>query len=648
MKESERGGEESINQVESKRARKGKLERVSRGTMERKNVAEALRKAEEEKNTVLNTMSEIVVYQDTKHRVLWANRAAAESVGLAVEDLVGRSCYEIWHGGCEPCAGCPVEKAWKSGQLETGEIVGTDGKMWSIRVDPVKDIKGSVTGVVEIVQDITEHKRAQEALRESEEHYRMLAERMNEGLLQIDKDGRYVYVNRKHGEMFGYSPDEMVGRHWAEFHDIDAQKIIKKEMARRKKGLAEPYEVAATRKDGRRIHIRVSPRPIYDKDGKFKGSIAILTDITERKKVEDLLKKSEENYRTLVEAIPYGIQEIDTAGIITYCNPAYQKILGYTKKELLGKSIIELLEPASRRKELHGYLSILVKDQPEPTIYLQQNRTKDGRIVDMEVAWNYKWDNENCVVGFRSVITDITERKKAEEEVLMDRAQLKSLASQLTLAEERERRRIASEIHDVTIQSLSLAKMKLDGLGHSVSSRDPAEVLDEVRGALGKAIDETRSLVARVHSPILALLGFEAAVGEWLTGQIQEKHGIECRFEDDGQPKPLDDDIELVLFRDVRELLMNVVKHARTKKVKVSIGRDGEQICVIVEDDGVGFDPAEAVSMAYKRDEFGLFSIRERLEELGGAFEIESAPGRGCRAVMRAPLKCGTQIEGDT
>jgi len=247
----------------------------------------------------------------------------------------------------------------------------------------------------------------------------------------------------------------------------------------------------------------------------------------------------------------------------------------------------------------------------------------------------------------KSLKQEIAERKRAEEAVLMDREKLKSLASELTLAEERERRRIASEIHDVTIQSLALAKMKLDGLSHSVSLRDPAEVLEEIREALGKAIDETRSLISRVHSPILALLGFEAAVGEWLTGQIQE-HGIECQFEDDGEPKPLDDDIKLVLFRNVRELLMNVVKHARAKKVKVSIRRDGEQICVIVEDDGVGFDPAEAASVAHKRDEFGLFSIRERLEEMGGAFEIESAPGRGCRAVMRAPLKCGTQIGGNT
>jgi signal transduction histidine kinase len=139
--------------------------------------------------------------------------------------------------------------------------------------------------------------------------------------------------------------------------------------------------------------------------------------------------------------------------------------------------------------------------------------------------------------------------------------------------------------------------------------------------------------------PILYELGFEAAVAEWLTDQIQEKHRIKTEFEDDGYQKPLDDDIRVLLFRNVRELLINVVKHAQANKVKVSIRRVNEHINVNVEDDGVGFDPIEVMSMATKRAEFGLFSIRERLEQLGGLIEIDSEPGRGSKITMTAPLK---------
>jgi signal transduction histidine kinase len=142
-----------------------------------------------------------------------------------------------------------------------------------------------------------------------------------------------------------------------------------------------------------------------------------------------------------------------------------------------------------------------------------------------------------------------------------------------------------------------------------------------------------------LSNPVLYELGFEMAVSEWLTDQIQKKHSIAVEFETDEKDKPLDDDIRVLLFRDVRELLINVVKHAGAHKVKVSIKKLGEQISITIEDDGVGFDPVEVTSMAAKKDEFGLFSIRERLENLGGHLQIDSAIGHGCKVIMMAMLK---------
>ncbi len=130
---------------------------------------------------------------------------------------------------------------------------------------------------------------------------------------------------------------------------------------------------------------------------------------------EEALRQSEQRYRILAERNPHGIQVIDPTGIITYVNPAYQEMLGYTKEELLGKCIVDLLEPASKRPELRKYLSLLVKEQPEPTTYFQQNRRRDGEVIEQAVDWNYSLDGEGNVVGFISVITGITERKKVEE-----------------------------------------------------------------------------------------------------------------------------------------------------------------------------------------------------------------------------------------
>jgi signal transduction histidine kinase len=148
-----------------------------------------------------------------------------------------------------------------------------------------------------------------------------------------------------------------------------------------------------------------------------------------------------------------------------------------------------------------------------------------------------------------------------------------------------------------------------------------------------------RSLTFDLSSPILYEFGFEEAVAEWLTEQVEKKYGIATEFEDDGLPKPLDDDIRVILFRNVRELLINVVKHARAKKIKVSIQKIGSRIRVCVEDDGVGFDSTKAESLITSKEAFGLFSIRERLEHLGGNLEIKSSPGCGCRITITSPLK---------
>lgn len=254
-----------------------------------------------------------------------------------------------------------------------------------------------------------------------------------------------------------------------------------------------------------------------------------------------------------------------------------------------------------------------------------------------------EWNEKPATLNF---LRDITNRKKTEQKILENRRQLKSLASQLSRMEERERHRLATVLHDQIGQSLVFSKLKLDQLHRSDSGYEVGEVLEDVCNRLGQVIRETRSLTFDLSSPILYELGFEVAVAEWLADEIKGKHGIETEFCDDGLEKPLDDDVSALLFRNVRELLVNVVKHAHSQKVKVEVRRAGTDVWVSVEDDGIGFDPVEIQAVAARSDKFGLFSIRERLEQLGGLIEIDSEPGRGSRILMKAPLKCETLTGG--
>jgi signal transduction histidine kinase len=253
------------------------------------------------------------------------------------------------------------------------------------------------------------------------------------------------------------------------------------------------------------------------------------------------------------------------------------------------------------------------------------------------------WITTTVIITLTTMViilaVNVIRRKRAEKKLLEYQAQLKSLASELSLTEEREKRRIATELHDRISQTLVISKLRLKSLREKNFSDNVIIALDETCESLDRIIQNTRSLIFDLSSPILYELGFEAAVAEWLDEQIKKKYEIETEFEDDGKHKSLDDDIRVLLFRSVQELLANVIRHAHAHRVKISSRKIGGQIYVSVEDDGIGFRPPALTTATAKRREFGLFSIQERLERLSGRFEIVSKPGQGTKATIIAPLK---------
>jgi signal transduction histidine kinase len=209
----------------------------------------------------------------------------------------------------------------------------------------------------------------------------------------------------------------------------------------------------------------------------------------------------------------------------------------------------------------------------------------------------------------------------------------------LSLIEERERRRIATELHDHIGHTLALCKIKL-GVLRELTSSPLATSLDEVRSLIEQTIQYARSLTFELSPPILYELGYEAAV-EWLGEKILRQHGILFNFNNDEHSKPLNEEARILLFQAVRELLVNIVKHAKANHVTISIKRDGDNMRVSVEDDGIGFEVSKTESYLSKSSGFGLFSIHERLKYINGYINIESVPGHGTRATIVVPLKLG-------
>jgi PAS domain S-box-containing protein len=235
-----------------------------------------------------------------------------------------------------------------------------------------------------------------------------------------------------------------------------------------------------------------------------------------------------------------------------------------------------------------------------------------------------------------TIVRDVTARKAAERALATYQAQLKALASRLTVAQERERRLLASELHDRVTQCLAMSKLGLQSLLDSIQDEGTRQSLTRVIHDLSHALDEAQSLTADLAYPILAVLGLEKAVAQYLQEVIEKKHGIATTFRDDARSKPLGDDLRSILFRSARELLVNVVKHAQARRVAVSIRRAGDRIQICVQDDGIGF-PAHRRQVG-PHGGFGLLSIEEGLGQLGGRLVIQSPKEGGAKVTLTAPL----------
>lgn len=215
------------------------------------------------------------------------------------------------------------------------------------------------------------------------------------------------------------------------------------------------------------------------------------------------------------------------------------------------------------------------------------------------------------------------------------RALLTRLASELTLAEERERRRLAESLHDHVGQGLALLRHKLQALRDRLMFSGQEEDLNELLDLCGRTIHSVRTLTFDLSPPVLYELGLAEAL-DWLAERHDDRKGARVSFRAHGRGGALPRDLRVLVFSSVRELLLNALKHGRPHRVELLMGSDAEGVTVEVSDDGAGFDP-RALAARGRPEGFGLFSIRERAAALRGFFEIHSSPGTGARAVLRIP-----------
>src|SRR5688500_1752897 len=263
-------------------------------------------------------------------------------------------------------------------------------------------------------------------------------------------------------------------------------------------------------------------------------------------------------------------------------------------------------------------------------------------------------DGVRRAVRFTSTAADITEGTRAEgalwrpneeleqlanvrtAQLLLKQDQLRALAADLSLAEQRERRRLATELHDYLAQLLVLSRLKLGQARQGLSEARSVERLKEADELVNQCLTYTRTLMAELSRPVRKECGLPVAL-KWLAEKMQ-RHELQVEVLLEPESLPLPEPQGVLLFQSVRELVMNVVKHAQTSRATISLGTTSDgAVRLTVSDAGCGFEPAVSGEGTQRPIHFGLFSIRERMEALGGRFELQSVPGKGTRATLVLP-----------
>jgi len=422
------GADQYINKIGKTEAVYSELAHGIRTVVKGKKAEEALKDSEKEKSAVLDSMSELVIHQDLKHRILWTNKKAADSVNMKAEQLKGHYCHELWAKSAKPCAACPIEETIKTGQPQQGEITTPDGRIWSISGYPIKDANGKVTSIVEVTTEITMQKKAEEALRESEKRFRELSELLPEVIFETDSKRALKFVNHAAHIKFGYSLEEFdSGLNALQMLVPEDRKRAEENIERILRGeKIGSNEYTALRKDGTTFPIIINSTPII-RGNRAVGLRGIMVDITKHKLAEKALQESEEKYRLMVEQAPDSIITFGLNGVVTSCNAASVAISGYSKEDVVGKHFSELRslieEDIQKFRKLLD--SLLEGKAPEPfeIVYLNKN----GTSAFGEVHISLMKENEK-ITGFQAIMRDVTKHKKAEEALRESEEKFRNLA----------------------------------------------------------------------------------------------------------------------------------------------------------------------------------------------------------------------------
>jgi PAS domain S-box-containing protein len=609
-------------------------------TAELRSANEELRVSEAEKALVLNSTTDLVTFIDPEMRIQWGNHHAAAHARTTLKELKGLRCFEAFNGRSEPCAGCPVELAMKTGEPQSAELSRSGGRTILLRAYPVKDEQGLLVGIVEFALDISDRKRTEEALRESEARARAILASLAEGIVLHDAEGAVVSANQAAQRLLGRPFEEMAGHTVVDgpppgwMMQLDGSPFVREEhpvMLALRTGSGQSCELGMRRPDGSLVWLAAHAQPIRLPGGKVAGVVCSLFDVTQRRRA---LQRSEEHLRNMADSMPDAIIRFDRQLQIAFVNEAFATTFGVPVEMLVGKKSAEigreLVDPAYAASWDQHLLDVFRTGSPARAEFHVE--ALGGRHCESRLVPERGPDGE--VESVLCVTRDITERKQAEQQVLASREQLRMLLARLNSVREEEKARLSRELHDEMGQLLTALKMELEFLEDRLGDPGmPAEILERAVAAsdlVEKTITSTRNILSALRPVALDRLGLDAALRQECR-RFEEWAGVVCDLAVPDGVSSFGFEIDTALYRIAQEALTNVARHAGASRVAVSLGWRMGAAVLRVEDDGRG------IPAGHESTGLGLLGMRERAERLGGEVEVKPAVPGGTLVEARIP-----------
>jgi PAS domain S-box-containing protein len=527
---------------------------------------------------------------------------------------------------------------------EIGDLSHTFNQMTS-------NLKTVTASKKELEKEIIEREIAEIALKKSEQRWSTTLSSIGDGVIATDTAGIVTFVNRQAEVLTGWNSADALGKPVAEIFSIinehtrlrvdnPIQRVLQLSVIC---GLAN--HTILVRKDLSEVPIDDSAAPIKNENGTISGVVLIFREISERKKAEQALKASEERFSKIFLLAPDGVSltEVKTGRIIDV-NPNWQKMFGYKKEQVIGKTPLELntmVDSEDRQK----YIRALEESVDFAGLQIKFQR-KDSQIFIGEVAAALaEIDGQAYII---SNIRDITDRIKANEalqqrtrelelyrnrleEMVNQRTQeLQSLSYRLIMVQEEERRSISRELHDQTGQSLTVVNLLLAKAQRSPETSD--DDLQQAQAMTKEVLSQVRNLSSSLHPGMLEDLGLISTLN-WYLNDFAKKTGIRADFEHSGfEGRRPPADINITIYRIIQEALTNIVRYAEVNEAEIALHFENRAIVISVKDKGKGFD------VESQAQGVGLRGIRERVNALKGRLTIQSTPGQGTAIEVELPI----------